>query len=107
MSHRYIGRSLSFCVKSIARKVVDYDDVQYVISGTRFRTENEFIEVIESYLNNSWLTEDQDACLEIAWRLFRDGKILQPRLAYPQTECGTGIGWSRDVGTGPFPEAEK
>jgi len=77
-----VGFSLGRCVRDIVRDVVTYDDVAFIITGTALRDEDAIISCVDQYMyRDDYLYGlDQERCVEIALRLFNEGKIFQPRL---------------------------
>ena len=51
---RYIGHSLSFCVKDILRGVMPIKCVKAIHSGTRIKTLSEWSSVVRSYMTTYW-----------------------------------------------------
>lgn len=80
-----IGNSLSACVGMIAAGLVSENDVQEIRSGIACRTDAEFEEVLARYQALDW--HDYPEASNIARRLWRAGKIKQPRLGL----FGTGL----------------
>ena len=76
-----IGFSFGRCLGSIMRGEVAFDDVLCIIARTRMDTETHVCMVVEEYLSRRGylLGLDPTACEEMALRLFRAGKILEPR----------------------------
>lgn len=77
-----VGFSLGRCVRDIVTDIVSYEDVAFIITGTALRDEESFNWCIDEYM---WRRDylqglDKDQCLDISLRLYRDGKIFQPRL---------------------------
>lgn len=77
-----IGNSLGRCIRDIVEDKVDYDDVLVIVTRTRIEQEEHLDGVIDHYLGEpSYLMGlDRDACVALAHRLYRDGKLHQPRL---------------------------
>jgi hypothetical protein len=75
-----IGRSLSFCVRDIARGLVAIDDVVVIVTGTQYRNNVEFMTLLAQYKKAYWGKDDPEKCAQIAVQLNRLGKIHQPRL---------------------------
>lgn len=74
-----VGRSLSFCVRDIAKGKVKYDDVEFIVCGTAFKDLDGFEKVVIAYAESYWRECKLDA-IEVAIRLHRAGKLIQPRL---------------------------
>ena len=73
------GRSLSFCVADIANGIVNIDDVEMIVTSTKIRNNDEFEKVVRGYSMSYWGNNTQRA-IDIAWKLWNSGKIIQPRL---------------------------
>lgn len=83
-----IGTSLGKCVKSLLDGTVAYDDVLFVVANTRGEDEEKLREIMDEYyygyatrnpaydLSAYTASEAQD----MAVKLFKDGKLFQPRL---------------------------
>jgi len=52
--YRYIGHSLSFCVKDILEGVMPIKCVKAIHSGTRIRTLHEWRHVVKQYIHTYW-----------------------------------------------------
>ena len=52
--HRYVGHSLSFCVKDILAGVMPIKCVKAIHSGTRIRTLHEWRHVVKQYIHTYW-----------------------------------------------------
>lgn len=76
-----IGTSLSFCVKEIAKGVVDINDVEKIVAGTRASNQEEWAEIFSRYNSVYWkgLPEAES----IARQLIDSGRVVQPRLTDP------------------------
>lgn len=81
-----IGQSLSFCVLDIARGHVDIHNVLVIISRTKAAGEVEFVKLVDHYKVNYWSKDDPEKCQNIAYQLWRLGKIHQPRLMNDQLQ---------------------
>lgn len=79
-----VGQSLSRCVRSILDKEVNIDDVFVVISRTRISTRDKLREVMEEYTFRGDATSlygyDIEDIMTVAYKLWDDGKLHQPRL---------------------------
>lgn len=77
-----IGFSFGRCVRDIVKGVVDYDDVYLIVSRTAMRDSTHVAPVIEEYMYRADYCAglDEDKCIEIAERLYHDGKVYQPRV---------------------------
>lgn len=83
---RYIGYSVSRCVRDIVKNKVNIFSVEVIIGRTSIENEQHVIEVARGYHNlpkgdwRSWHDLDFDACYGVLLELYRDGKLHQPRL---------------------------
>lgn len=82
-----IGTSLGKCVKDILGGGVAYDDVLFIVSNTRGPDEEKLREIMTEYwygyhsdpaYDMSAYTEQE--VQDIAVKLFKDGKLFQPRI---------------------------
>lgn len=73
-----IGLSLSFCVSDIARGKVSLAEVDKIITGTA-ATPDQWDELLAEYKRIYWY-ENPEKCEQIARKLMKEGKIVQPRL---------------------------
>ena len=82
-----IGFSFGRCLGSIVRDEVDIKDVMCIVARTRMSTEDDVLWVIDEYLGRPGylMGLDHDTCVERGLRLFREGKILEPRANGIQT----------------------
>lgn len=74
-----IGLSLSFCVRDIANGVVNIDDVEKIITGTKCATEDDWSFLTDEY-NNSYWQDIKESAFEVLSYLRKDDKIYQPKL---------------------------
>lgn len=74
-----IGLSVSFCVTDIVHGVQSIDNVDYICAGTRCSSQRKFAKVCRDYSKRYW-TKNPSAARAVARRLWREGKIVQPRL---------------------------
>lgn len=83
---RYIGYSVSRCIRDIVKKRVNIYAIEIIIGRTLIENEQHLYEVARAYHNlpkwdeRSWVDLDFDKCHEILLELYRDGKLHQPRL---------------------------
>jgi hypothetical protein len=83
---RYIGYSVSRCVRDIVKKRVNIYGIEVIIGRTLIENEQHVIEVAHAYHSlpksddRSWADLDLNACQEVLLELYRDGKLHQPRL---------------------------
>lgn len=73
-----IGLSLSFCVRDIANGVVNIDDVEKIITGTRCDSAESWSYLLEQYGGTYWngIEAKAEAILIV---LLKNEKIFQPR----------------------------
>jgi hypothetical protein len=82
-----VGLSLSRCVRDILEEKVDYDDVLVIVARTRADLEqpDHWESLWDGYSSRSgwsdpeWDGLDETQTRELVYRLWRDGKIHQPR----------------------------
>ena len=77
-----IGFSFGRCIRDIVEGTVDIDDVAVMICRTRIEKREAIENVIDEYLFRRNYLEglDRDRCLDVAYSLWDDGKIHQPRM---------------------------
>ena len=80
-----IGLSLSFCIRDIVSGLVNIDNVEKIITGTKCRTPEDWEYLISEYKNSYWYelnskNEFKHVTVDILTILLRDGKIYQPKL---------------------------
>lgn len=77
-----IGFSLGKCVRDLVNKTVDYNDVLLIISATLLENRAHLEQLVEEYgnRNNYWRGLDTSACMAMAYRIWDDKKLIQPRL---------------------------
>ena len=77
-----IGFSLGRCIRDIVRGDVDYNDVAFIITGTALRDVEAIKWCIDDYMYRHDYLEglDGEKCTDVGLRLFKEGKLFQPRL---------------------------
>lgn len=75
------GLSVSFCIKDLIQGKVEYEDIDYIIAGTRMLNEEDVAKVSEYYEKSYW-RDNPELGHDFLWRLWEDGKIFQPRVFY-------------------------
>jgi hypothetical protein len=81
-----IGTSLGKCVKDLLNGVVEYDDVLFVITNTKADNLGDLEHIIAQYHEERWRKDydisnhSLDNAIIIATKLYKDGKLHQPRL---------------------------
>ena len=93
---KLIGNTLEGCIRQIAEGQVPESDVAKIVSRTTARTDDEFEQVIQAYEKMGWRRLPQTR--EIAWRLWRAGKIDQPLLR-GQNPLPGGAAWTQETNT--------
>lgn len=73
-----VGLSLSLCVRDILEGKVKEEEVKEIIAGTKADTPESIEKVIREYQETSWQEKPEEGAA-IAKRLFKAGKISQPR----------------------------
>jgi hypothetical protein len=84
---KFIGLSMSFCIDDILAGKVQEEDVALLVTGTAARDDATFEQLLKEYSGrepehpylNYWKGREDEGC-EIARRLWKAGKIDQPRL---------------------------
>lgn len=83
---RYIGYSISRCIRDIVKKRINIHAVEVIIGRTMFENEQHLSEIARGYHGlppwdeRSWSDLNFDECYDILLKLYRSGKIHQPRL---------------------------
>lgn len=77
---RYIGLSLSNCVKDILDDKINIEDVIMIITNTRITSRENLINVMGTYMQSYWKDHHLVKVLNVIETLFFSGKILQPRV---------------------------
>jgi hypothetical protein len=77
-----IGFSFGRCIRDIVKGEVAYDDVAFIITGTALRDEEAIKYCVEEYMyRDEYLYNlNKDQCIDTALRLYKEGKVFQPRL---------------------------
>jgi hypothetical protein len=78
-----IGYSLSFCVKDIIEGRVDLKDVEKIIANTCAPDDEAWMRITSIYAGVYW-RKNPFRAVEIANKLWAEGKIEQPRLTDPE-----------------------
>ncbi len=76
-----IGFSLGRCIRDIVLERVSEDDVAFIIAATCIREAEQLDQVIEDYMyRNDYLAGlDVNKCKQVAWSLWNNNKLIQPR----------------------------
>ena len=76
-----IGFSLGRCIRDIVNEEVSIDDVAFVIAATNIHSEEQLLQVIDSYLyrDDYLYMLDEKQCHDTALELWNSNRLLQPR----------------------------
>jgi hypothetical protein len=76
-----IGFSLGRCIRDIVRGDVDIDDVAFLITATSIDDIDQLKQVIVHYTYepNYLLNLDEEECQQVALKLWKSNRLLQPR----------------------------
>lgn len=77
---KYIGLSLSNCVKDILDGKIRLADVMFIITGTYINSKMNMMHVVDIYRSTYWKNYSTFQVMEIIEALCFSGKIIQPRL---------------------------
>jgi hypothetical protein len=91
----YIGFSLSFCVRDIARGVIPLAEVIGIKTATAVTTPEGWDSLFKEYRETYW-SADPDACEKIARKLLAAEGIIQPRLEDQPVHNISAGRWERD-----------
>jgi hypothetical protein len=91
----YIGLSLSFCVRDIARGVIPLEEVVGIRSATAVTTPEGWDALFAEYRSTYW-SADPDRCEAIARQLLAAEGIWQPRLEDKPVHNIAQGRWKRD-----------
>jgi hypothetical protein len=86
-----IGLSLSLCVKDIMNGVVDIEDVDLLITGTRAITRESWETVVDAYMRDYW-DKNPSLAQHIVYYLEHRGRIFQPRIYNQHAELNIAKG---------------
>jgi hypothetical protein len=77
-----VGFSLGRCIRDVVNGDIAYEDIAFIITGTALRDEEAIKFCIDEYMyRNDYLAGlDRDQCTDVGLRLYKEGKIFQPRL---------------------------
>ena len=84
------GLSLSFCIKDVIKGNIDARSISQIITSTCCSTEDEFKQVLEVYARTYW-RKNPELGKALAWRLWKGGKIVQPRLLQRKDDLENSI----------------
>ena len=79
------GKSLSCCVRDIAAGEVNEADVEKIVASTHIESAADMRTVLRDYRKGYWFQFPRRA-MAIAIRLFRAGKVEQPRVEGGSTQ---------------------
>jgi hypothetical protein len=75
-----IGFSFSRCILSVLNKEVNEDDILLIVARTNIQEEHRITQVIFDYHSNgAFRHHPRQDCLDVALRLWKSGKIIEPR----------------------------
>jgi len=76
-----IGFSLGRCIRDIVNGEVDISGVAFIIAATNIHSEEQLLQVVDSYLyrDDYLYMLDEKQCREVALELWNSNRILQPR----------------------------
>ena len=76
-----IGFSLGRCIRDIVRGDINIDDVAFIIAATNIHSEEQLVQVVDSYLyrDDYLYMLDETECQQVALDLWNSNRILQPR----------------------------
>ena len=95
VTKKYVGLSLSFCIKNILDGDVKIEDVFCIVTNTGFSSIDG---VIENYCKDYWRDYPKDKVKELLEKLWPI--IYQPRLVEEDSMCLVAHGWWLDTATG-------
>jgi hypothetical protein len=72
------GRSFSLCIKDLAEDNINPNNVGAIVTSTRAKNENDFEALVNHCSKIYW--DNNPKAITIAYKLWNDGKIIQPRL---------------------------
>jgi len=81
---KYLGLSLSFCIKDILEKKVNIDDVECIVSATAF---NSMEEAFKMYIDSYWSDYDNREVFITLSEIWP--RVFQPRTAGTDEYCHT------------------
>ena len=76
---KYVGLSLSFCVRDLIEGKKSLDEVTFIYSGTRCENKEHWESVIKTYRISYWY-DNPDEGERLARYFIENGLIIQPRL---------------------------
>lgn len=88
---RLVGLSLSLCIQDIIEDKVRADYVDYIYTGTRAESPEDWDYVIEHYKQSYWRS-DPERAEKIARKFLADGCLIQPRMN-GEKPPSTNLGW--------------
>jgi len=75
---RYIGLSLSFCVRDLLEGKIDERDVLVILTGTELKTQKDWNDMVDLYHSSHWREFSYDKIINILDVL--KSRIIQPAL---------------------------
>lgn len=76
---KYVGLSISFCIRDIVNGVVSADQVNKIIAGTCASNPEAWDKIIKTYKETYW-KENPEECERVLRKFIKENKIEQPRL---------------------------
>lgn len=76
---KYIGLSVSFCIRDIVNGIVSADQVEKIIAGTCAPNPEVWDKVIKKYKETYWI-KNPKKCEKVLREFIKKNKIEQPRL---------------------------
>lgn len=74
-----IGFSFGRCIDDILNGRIEYSDVLLIVARTLMRNTDDIKDVIIHYVNEGYIRGDLQDAVDIGERLYKDGKLHQPR----------------------------
>jgi hypothetical protein len=87
------GLSLSYCIADILDGERKESDLDVLVAGTRCPDEAAFARALSQYVHTGYWKSDPVRAMGIAWRLWDEGRIIQPRVIDNSIEMSIAKGW--------------
>ncbi len=75
-----IGFSFGRCIDDILNNRVEYSDVLLIVARTRLPSIEDIRPVVAYYVDDGYINGDLEEAVRIGEKLYRDGKLHQPRM---------------------------
>jgi hypothetical protein len=85
-----VGLSLSLCVRQVLLGHLPEEDILYIVTNTAAPDKAGFSLLVSGYQRHYW-RDDPERAAVIAWRLYKAGRIIQPKLLNPKYEHYTDV----------------